>query len=134
LANPYSVGVGADGYYYGYGKYAVDVLIPSFIAAYTGQDPNSVALIKQNNPRTKSNPFRAILPRPNWKIDYNGLSKVKGLDKIFTSFNISHGYNGNLSMNGFTSALLYQDVSQFGYPSFFDTISKNFVPYFLVPN
>jgi cell surface protein SprA len=37
-------------------------------------------------------------------------------------------------MNGFTSALLYQDVSKYGYPSFFDTSSKNFVPYFLVPN
>ena len=37
-------------------------------------------------------------------------------------------------MNGFTSALLYQDVSRYGYPSFYDTSSKNFVPYFLIPN
>ena len=132
--NPYSQVQGADGYYYGYGKYAVDVLIPSFIAAYTGQDPNKVALIKQNNPNTRSNPFRGILPKPNWKIDYNGLSKIKGLDKIFTSFTLTHGYNGNLSMNGFTSALLYQDVSKFGYPSFYDSLSNNFIPYFLVPN
>lgn len=134
-SNPYTNGqVGADGYYYGYGKYAVDVLIPSFIAAYTGQDPGNVALIKQNNPNIKSNPFKAIMPKPNWKVDYNGLSRVKALEKIFTNFNISHGYNGNLSMNGFTSALLYQDVSRYGYPSFYDTISRNFIPYFLVPN
>jgi cell surface protein SprA len=134
-ANPYSNNqVGADGYYYGYGRYAVDVLVPAFLAAYTGQDPKSVSLIKQNNPNVKSNPFRGILPKPNWKIDYNGLSRVKGLDKIFTNFSVSHGYNGNVSMNGFTSALLYQDVSRFGYPSFFDTTSKNFVPFFLVPN
>ena len=129
-ANP----VGADGYYYGYSKYAVDVLIPSFIAAYTGQDPDKVSLIKQNNANIKSNPFKAILPRPNWKIDYNGLTKIKGLEKIFTSFTITHGYNGNLSMNGFTSALLYQDVSRYGYPSFYDSVSNNFIPYFLVPN
>jgi cell surface protein SprA len=133
-ANPYSQAQTADGFYYGYGKYAVDVLIPSFIAAYTGQDPRSVALIKQTNPNLKSNPFRAIMPKPNWKIDYTGLSRVKGIDKIFTNFNISHGYNGNLSMNGFTSALLYQDVSAYGYPSFFDTVSRNFIPYYLVPN
>ncbi len=123
---------GSGGYYYGYGKYAVDVLIPSFIAAYTGQDPYSVALIRQSNPTTKTNPFRAILPKPNWKIDYNGLSRVKGLEKIFTSFNISHGYTGSLSMNGFTSALFYQDT--LGSPRFYDTTSKNYVPYFLVPN
>ncbi len=135
--NPYSQlngGQQANGYYYGYGKYAVDVLIPSFIAAYTGQDPNKVSLIRQNNPNTKSNPFRGILPKPNWKIDYNGLSKVKPFTKLFTSLTLSHGYNGNLSMNGFTSALLYDDVSRFGFPSFYDSSANNFIPYFLVPN
>jgi cell surface protein SprA len=135
-ANPYSAGqpVGSDGYYYGYGRYAIDVLIPAFIAAYTGEDPKKVALIRQNNPNVKSNPFRGILPKLNWKVDYNGLSKLKFFSKIFTNFTLSHGYTGNLSMNGFTSALLYQDISKFGYPSFYDTVSKNFVPYFLVPN
>ena len=135
-ANPYSAAQapGADGYYYGYGRYAIDVLVPAFIAAYTGQDPHNVAVIKQTNPNIKSNPFKAIIPKPNWKIDYNGLSRIKGLSKIFTSFTLSHGYTGNLSMNGFTSALLYQDVSRFGYPSFYDTVSKNYIPYFLVPN
>jgi len=136
-ANPYNgptPAPDAEGYYYGYGKYAVDVLIPSFIAAYTGESPDKVALIKQNNPNIKSNPFRSIMPKPNWKIDYSGLSRVKGFDKIFTNFSITHGYSGNLSMNGFTSALLYQDVSRYGYPSFYDTLSKNYIPYFLVPN
>ena len=133
-ANPYSQTQTSDGYFLGYNKYAIDVLIPSFIAAYTGQDPTNVSLIKQQNRNVKSNPFSAIMPKPNWRIDYNGLTKIKGLEKIFTNVNISHGYNGNLSMNGFTSALLYQDVSRFGYPSFLDTINKNFVPYFLVPN
>jgi cell surface protein SprA len=135
--NPYSQSGGgqqANGYYYGYGKYAVDVLIPSFVAAYTGQDPEKVSLINQENRNIRSNPFKSILPRPNWKLDYNGLSRVKGLSKIFTNVTISHGYNGTLGMNGFTSALLYQDVSQFGYPSFLDTVSNNFIPYFLVPN
>ena len=138
-ANTYNVVNGlttpnAEGYYYGYGKYAIDVLIPSFIAAYTGKDPNSISLINQNNPNIKSNPFSGIKPKLNWKIDYNGLSKVKPLDKLFTNFSVSHGYTGNLSMNGFTSALLYQDASRYGYPSFYDTISKNYIPYFLLPN
>jgi cell surface protein SprA len=138
-ANQYNIANGqttpdAEGYYYGYGKYAVDVLIPSFIAAYTGKDPNSISLIKQSNPNIKSNPFRAIIPKPNWKVDYNGLSRIKGLDKIFTNFTLSHGYTGSLSMNGFTSALLYEDISRYGYPSFYDSASKNYIPYFLIPN
>ena len=59
---------------------------------------------------------------------------MKGLDKIFTNVTISHGYSGTLSMNGFTSALYYADTSYYGAPSFYDTVSKNYVPYFLVPN
>jgi cell surface protein SprA len=134
--NPYSQAGGTtpDGYAYGYGKYAVDVLIPSFIAAYTGKSPETVSLIKQTDGRTRSNPFKAIIPRPNWTLDYNGLSKIKGIEKIFTNISITHGYNGSLSMNSFSSALLYQDVSRFGYPSFFDTVSKALVPFFLIPN
>ncbi len=135
--NPYSQQGGGqqpDGYQYGYGKYAVDVLIPSFIAAYTGKSPESVSLLKQSDGHTRSNPFSGILPKPNWNLNYTGLSRIKGLDKIFASFSISHGYNGTLSMNGFTSALLYEDKSRYGYPSFYDSSSRSFVPFFLVPN
>jgi cell surface protein SprA len=133
-ANPYSQVQNTDGYYIGYGRYATDVLVPAFIAAYTGQDPEKVGLINQNNPNLKSNPFRAILPKPNWRITYNGLSRVKPFDKVFTNFTLTHGYTATLGMNSFTSALLYQDVSRFGYPSFIDTVSNNYIPYYLVPN
>jgi len=127
---------GADGYALGYGRYAVDVLVPAFIAAYTGQDPTKVALIKQQNSNIKSNPFSGILPKPNWSIAYNGLSRIPGLEKIFTNFSLTHAYTSHLGMNSFTSALYYRDVSQYGYPSFIDTTggSHNYIPYFLVPN
>ncbi len=139
LANKYNVDAGninpdAEGYYYGYGKYATDVLIPAFVAAYTGKDPNKVGLLDQSNAKISSNPFKKFLPMPNWKIDYTGLSRIKPLDKIFSNVTLSHGYTGSLSMNGFNSALFYQDVSRYSYPSFYDSSSKNYVPYFLIPN
>ena len=124
----------ADGYAKGYGRYAQDVLVPAFLAAYTKQDPNSVALIRQSNPNMKSNPFGGILPKPNWKLSYTGLSKIPSLATKFTNISITHGYNGNLSMNSFNSALLYQDPFRFNAPGFIDTVSGNFIPYFLVPN
>jgi cell surface protein SprA len=133
--NPYSGGVQtADGYYVGYGPYSQDVLLPAFIAAYTGKDPNSVALIKNSNPGIRSNPFSGILPRPNWRITYNGLSRIPGMDKIFSSFTITHGYTSSLSMNQFESALLFDDPFHYGYPNFIDTLTGTYVPYFLVPN
>ena len=123
-----------DGYAAGYGKYAQDVLIPAFIAAYTGQDPKKVNLLNQNNSSIRSNPFSGMLPKPNWAIIFNGLSKLPVLSEIFTNISLTHGYNSNLSMNSFNSSLLYTDIYRRGAPSFKDTISGNYIPYFLVPN
>jgi len=133
--NPYATGVvGQDGYYQGYGRYAQDVLIPSFIAAYTGKDPNTVSLVKNSNPNTKTNPFSGYLPKPNWRITYNGLTRIKGLEKIFTNFAITHAYNSTLSMNSFNSDLMFADPLRVGFPYFIDPVSGNYVPFFLVPN
>lgn len=124
----------STGYYEGYGRYAQDVLIPAFLAAYTNKDPNSIQLIKNSNPNLRSNPFSGLLPKPNWNITYNGLSRIKSLEKIFTNFTLRHGYNSTLSMNSFTTALLFEDPFHYGYPSFIDTTTGSYIPYFLVPN
>jgi cell surface protein SprA len=56
------------------------------------------------------------------------------MDKIFTNFTLRHGYSSTLSMNSFTTALLFQDPFRVGYPSFIDNTTQNFIPFFLVPN
>jgi len=133
--NPYQTGgTDPDGYVKGYGRYAQDVVIPAFLAAYTNKDPLGVKLTKNSNPNIKANPFSGILPKPNWNITYTGLSRMKGLDKIFTNFTIRHGYRSTFSMNSFNTALLFADPFRVGYPSFRDTLTGNFIPYFLVPN
>ncbi len=133
--NPYTTGaVDPNGYYEGYGRYAQDVLIPSFLAAYSKKDPLSIDLVKNSNPKLRSNPFARMIPKPNWSIDYSGLSRIKGLEKIFTNFTIRHGYNSQLSMNSFTTALLFRDPFGVGFPSFKDSATGNYIPYFLVPN
>jgi cell surface protein SprA len=132
--NPYSGAIGSDGYYKGYGQYAQDVLIPAFIAAYTGKSPSSVALLNENSSGVRSNPFSGYIPKPNWNISYSGLSRIPGFDKIFTSFNLTHAYTSTLSMSSFNSSLLYQDPLGIRYPGFIDTVSRNFIPYFAVPN
>lgn len=127
--NPYNGGSTT-----GYGLYAQDVLIPSFIAAYTNKDPTTVTLIKNSNPNLSSNPFSGFFPLPNWNIVYSGLSRLPGLQKIFTNVTIRHGYSSTLGMNSFTTALLFQDPLHTGYPYFIDTLTHNYVPYFLIPN
>ena len=135
--NPYNgagPAPGPDGFYQGYGRYAQDVIIPAFISAYTNKDPLSISLIKNSNPKTKANPFSGLKAKPNWNITYNGLSRIKGLEKIFTNVTVRHGYRSTLSMNSFNSALFFQDPFRYGFPSFIDTLTNNYVPYFFVPN
>jgi cell surface protein SprA len=134
VENPYASGViGADGYSEGYGRYAQDVVIPSFLAAYTKKDPLSIKSFKHTNSRINSNPFRSLLPRPNWTITYNGLSKIPALQNIFTNVSIRHGYHSTLSMNSFNTALLFLDPNRVGMPGFVGQ-NGDFIPYFLVPN
>lgn len=120
----------------GYGRYAQDVLIPSFIAAYKGQDPKKVNLLNQSNTNIRSNPFSGMLPKPNWSLLYNGLSKAPFLSELFSNITLSHGYNSTLSMNSFQSSLLYAAENRNGrsVPTFLDTVSGNYMPYFLIPN
>ena len=56
------------------------------------------------------------------------------MEKIFSTFSIKHSYSSALSMNSFNSALLYQDPLKQNNPGFIDTLTGNFIPYFLVPN
>ncbi|NNV55617.1 cell surface protein SprA [Panacibacter sp. KCS-6] len=137
-SNPYYKAAGsqvsADGYPLGYGRYAQDVLIPAFLAAYTGKDPLSVSLIKQSNPNIKSNPFSGIKPLPNWRVTYTGLSKVQAIANVFSNISLTHAYSSTLSMNAYSSALLYYDPFHYGAPAFLDTISGNYIPFFLLPN
>lgn len=134
-ANPYKPGFDPNtGYYEGYDRYAQDVIIPSFIAAYTDQDPMTVDLLKNSNPKLRSNPFARLLPKPNWNITYNGLTRIRGIEKIFTNFTLRHGYSSTLSMNSFNTALLFSDPFRVGYPFFRDTQTGRYVPYFLIPN
>ncbi len=124
----------SGGYAVGYGRYAQDVLIPAFIAAYTGQDPKKVSLINNSNNNIKSNPFAGMIPKPNWNIQFSGLSKVPALAEYFSNITLSNGYNGSLSMNSFTSSLNFTNdpFARMNTPEF--KVSGNYVPYFLVPN
>ncbi len=73
-----------------------DVLIPAFLAAYTGKDVTQINL--SPFPRT---------PLPNWRINYAGLSKLPLLKDIFSSVTLTHSYQSNFGVNNYTSSLQY---------------------------
>lgn len=86
----------AEGYTEGYGRTHQEVLIPAFIAAYTGEDPNAIDL----------NPFNTQW-RPNWRVTYGGLAKLPAFKKIFSSFNISHSYKSTFTISNYSTGFQY---------------------------
>lgn len=135
--NPYTNGMpdpNDPNYTKGYTQYAQDVLVPAFIAAYTGQSPENIALIDYDNSSMRSNPFKYFYPLPNWRLTYNGLTKLPFFRERVNNLVINHAYNGTLSMNSFVSAQFYDDLFGVGFPSFIDSNSGNYIPYFQVPN
>jgi len=84
----------AEGYPIGYGKNSQQVLLPSFIAAYSGKDANKVS----------TGVFRDI-PLPNWNVKYTGLMRYKWFKDKFKTFSIQHGYRASYNINAFRSNL-----------------------------
>jgi len=134
LAFPANMKYTSDGFPTGYGRYAQDVLIPAFLAAYTSKDPNTIPLVKETNPSINTDPFSGYKPLPNWRLTFTGLTDIPALAKIFSRITITHAYDATLSMNSFSSSLLYLDPFHLSTPGFRDSTSGNFVPYYLVPN
>ena len=82
----------------GYGNTSREVLIPAFIAAYTKANPQRVGL----------EPFpSALRMMPNWRINFDGLSKLPIIQRAFRSVNISHQYRSTYQIGSYTTNLGY---------------------------
>ncbi|MBD5233920.1 MAG: cell surface protein SprA [Bacteroidales bacterium] len=80
-----------------------DVLIPAFVAAYTGRSAKKETL----------NPFPAFTSvLPNWRITYDGLVNLGNLRNIFKSFTLSHAYQCTYSVGSYSSYLNWVSVGQ----------------------
>ncbi|MCK5815408.1 MAG: cell surface protein SprA, partial [Flavobacteriaceae bacterium] len=65
----------------GFGLNSQQVMLPSFVAAYSGKDASSVT----------TSAFRDI-PLPNWTMTYKGFMRIPWFKENFQSFSVSHGY------------------------------------------
>ena len=92
-----------DGYPDGFGKNSQQVLLPSFLAAYSGQSADKVS----------TNDFKSI-PLPNWNVKYTGLMNYKFFKDKFKRFSIQHGYRASYGINAFRSNLNPETSDQNG--------------------
>ena len=85
-----------------------DVLIPAFVAAYSGSSPSTVTL----------DPFPSFATvLPNWRITYDGLINLGNMRKIFKTFTLNHAYQCTYSVGSYSSYLnwIAADGSNLGF-------------------
>nr|WP_314839052.1 cell surface protein SprA [uncultured Flavobacterium sp.] len=85
-----------EGYPKGFGKNNQAVLLPAFLAAYSGNDAGGASLGIFRN-----------LPLPNWAIKYNGLMRYSLFKKNFKRFSLLHNYRASYTINAFRSNFEY---------------------------
>ncbi|HET9569958.1 MAG TPA: cell surface protein SprA [Bacteroidales bacterium] len=77
-----------------FSQHSADVLIPAFLAAYTGKNARNADL-------SIFPALKALLP--NWSITYDGLSNVEFVKKLFRNVSLSHMYSCTYNVGTFAS-------------------------------
>ena len=80
----------------GYGPTSQEVMIPAFLAAYSGRNPLN----------SKLTSFPSI-PLPNWRVTYDGLMKLKFIKKRFKQFSFGHAYRSTYTVGSYQTNLNY---------------------------
>ncbi len=96
-----------------------DVLVPAFIAAYTGRDPG----------RENLDPFPSLASvMPNWRVTYDGLVKLPKMSDLFKAFTLTHAYQCTYSVGSYSSYLNWVSVEGERLGFTLDELSGNPVP------
>ena len=99
--NEYVFDTIASGYFpKGYGASSMEVLLYSFLSAYSGKDAASIKLT----------PFQKI-PFPNWTLSYNGLTNIPAIGSIFKTVNINHSYRSTYTISNWASNVYYDQAN-----------------------
>ena len=91
-----------------FSRYSSDVMVPAFLAAYTGRDINGKHALDI---------FPSLLQMlPNWRVTYNGLSKLDWFKRHFKSFNINHAYRCTYAIGSYNTFQTFTDyMDGFGF-------------------
>jgi cell surface protein SprA len=85
-----------QGYGDGFSSSSSEVLIYSFLSAYTKTDPNKIIL----------EPFSWVM-MPNWKVTFDGLSKLDFFQSFLKTITLSHSYKSTYTVGQYATNIEY---------------------------
>ena len=101
------------------GMYSSDVMIPAFLAAYTGKSASRQGL----------DIFPAITKMlPNWNVNYRGLSTLPWLRDHFKSITLTHSYKSIYSVGSYNSYSSWVECMGSGLGFMQNTTTGQYVP------
>jgi cell surface protein SprA len=96
-----------------------DVLIPAFIAAYSGKDAATVY----------TTPFPSFAQAlPNWRITYDGITNFFNLSSKFKNISLSHAYQCTYSVGSYSSYLNWISAGKGDMGFTLDELTGNPIP------
>jgi cell surface protein SprA len=104
----------------GFSNSSQEVLIPAFMAAYGGINPSKVTL----------NKFPSIFKMmPNWRISYDGLSKIEFFKKFTRTVSLNHAYRATYNVGNYLTNPDYDTNADIqGILSTIRDLQNNWVP------
>lgn len=102
----------------GYGPNSQEVLLHSFLTAYSGKSANQATM--EAFPK---------IPMPNYRITYTGLTNLEPVKKWFKNFNISSGYRSTYAVGSYVTNVEYD--TRYNHPTKLNS-AKDYIPEFRI--
>lgn len=102
--------------YNGYTLFSSEVLIPSFLAAYSGKDPDNVPLTAF-----------PVWPSLNWRVQFDALSKIPLIKQHFKTVTISHSYKSSYNVGAYQTPTFEDPIPDEAFIWYRDQ-EGNFIP------
>ena len=100
---------------YGYSPTSREIMLPAFLAAYSGKDVNKAGL-----------EMFPLIPFPNWRLKYDGLTYYDFIKKYLKRVTVNHGYRSSYTVSSYQSNSAFTEIGSTGFTDIQDELTGTY--------